>query len=108
MTSKVKVGVRKVSEWISTIAGAAGDTVEFAVESGFLQDTLKEICDRAGVVFKLGAMTIPKDKLEADAEYGCQRGLSTAWAAALPHPGDRLANEFRAVECDAGGNGSGQ
>ena len=42
-------------------------TVEFAVESGFLQDSLKEIRDRAGVagaVFKLGAMAIPEGKLK--------------------------------------------
>lgn len=70
-TMSLPIKLQKISEWVSTIAKAAKTTTDFAVETGFLQDTLKEICDRAGVagaVFKLGAMALDLTSSEVDAE----------------------------------------
>ncbi|MEP3479605.1 MAG: pentapeptide repeat-containing protein [Fuerstiella sp.] len=78
--------LQKISDWISTIASATKTTIEFSVQSGFLQDTMKEICDRGGVagaVFKLGAMTLDLTAGKADAETRIGAHLSNAFLKTL-------------------------
>lgn len=47
MAESSKLGLQSVAEWVTTVSRAESSTVEFTEESGLLQDTLGEICDRA-------------------------------------------------------------
>lgn len=63
----IKLRLQSISDWVTNFSKVAKGTVKFSVESGLLQDSLKDLCDQGGVagaVFKLGAMALP----EADAE----------------------------------------
>lgn len=101
MASEIKLRLQKVSEWISTSSEIAKGTVELAVESGLLQDTLTDICDGGGVagsVFKLGAMAIPSDFLEADAEKRIAARLSRTFVKTLDAQLKERGQEFITAE----------
>ena len=61
------------------LAKVAKGTIEFSVESGLLQDSLKDLCDQAGAagaVFKLGAMALPNVDADAEQRIAAKLGRS--------------------------------
>ena len=73
--SSLKPKLQRLSDWTVDIAKVATGAVELTMQSGWLQDSLEDLCDVGGVagaLFKIGARVIPRPTVNPKSDLGRQ------------------------------------